>query len=76
MKQCVDGTNKTEFDRAHFKEFGDFSLNYEIVYYILSSDYVDYMNAQQTMNLAILEEFEKEEIEIAFPTQTVYVEKG
>jgi len=76
VKQCVKAQNKTDFDRAHFLEFGDFSLNYEIVYYIDSAEYLDYVDAQQAINLAILEEFEKEGIEIAFPTQTVIVEKG
>jgi len=76
IKNCVESAEKTEFDRAHFSEFGDFSLNFEVVYFILSNDYVEYMDAQQTMNLAIVEGFEKEGIEIAFPTQTVFVEKG
>ena len=75
VKRCIESAEKTEFDRAHFWQFGDFSLNFEIVYYIGSKEYVDYMNAQQKMNLAILEEFEKEGIEMAFPTQTVHVEK-
>ncbi|MBU0767134.1 mechanosensitive ion channel family protein [Patescibacteria group bacterium] len=75
VEKCIESAGKTELDRVHFMEFGDFSLNYEIVYFIGSKEYVDYMDAQQKMNLAILEEFEKEGIEMAFPTQTVYIEK-
>ncbi len=63
-------------DRVHFKEFGDFSLNFEIVYYVNSSDYVVYMNTQQSINLKIYEAFEKEKIEFAYPTQSIYIEKG
>ena len=59
----------------HFKDFGDFSLNYEVVYYLNSKEYVEYMNAQQDINLKIMEAFEKAKIEMAFPTQTVYVSK-
>ncbi|MBU1911695.1 mechanosensitive ion channel family protein, partial [Patescibacteria group bacterium] len=73
IKDSIDPLKKTEFDRAHFFEFGDFSLNYEIVYYTTSSEYVDYMESQQEMNLKIMEAFAKEGIEMAFPTQTVYV---
>ena len=62
-------------DRVHFTEFGDFSLNFEIVYYMKSQDYVKYRDSQQAINLAIKEAFEKEGIEMAFPTQTIYVEK-
>ncbi|MCF7844715.1 MAG: mechanosensitive ion channel family protein [Kiritimatiellales bacterium] len=76
IERCIKDVDKAELDRAHFWEFGDFSLNFEIVYYIDSKEYIDYMNAQQEMNLAILEAFAKEGIEMAFPTQTVYVEKN
>lgn len=61
------------FDRAHFVEFGDFSVNFEIVYFIESADYLLYMNIQQDICLNILEKFEKEKIEFAFPTQTLFV---
>jgi len=46
-------------DRVHFTEFGDFSLNYEVVYYMKSQDYVKYRDSQQAINLAIKEAFEK-----------------
>jgi len=62
-----------DLDRVHFKEFADSSLNFEVVYYLNSAEYNKYMDVQQKINLAIKEEFEKEAIEMAFPTQTVYV---
>ncbi|MCF7836778.1 mechanosensitive ion channel family protein [Candidatus Gracilibacteria bacterium] len=64
-----------EIERVHFKEFGDFSLNFEVVYYVKNREYIDYMNTQQFINFAIKEAFEKEKIEMAFPTQTIYVQK-
>ncbi len=64
-----------DLDRIHFKEFGDFSLNFEIVYYVSTPDYNDYMNTQQSINFAIKDAFEKEGIEFAYPTQTVFVKK-
>ena len=64
-----------KLDRVHFTEFGDFSLNFDIVYYMKDQDFVKYRNTQQAINLAIMEAFEKEGIEMAFPTQTIYLEK-
>jgi small-conductance mechanosensitive channel len=64
----------TRFDRAHFNAFGDFSLNIEAVYYVLSPDYLVYMNVQQAINLELLQRFGDEGLDFAFPTQTVYVE--
>jgi len=62
-------------DRAHFFSYGDFSLIFEIVYYIIGSDYNKYMDIQQEINLAIKEEFEMRGIEFAYPTQTLYITK-
>lgn len=59
-------------DRAHFLSFGDSSLVYEIVYYVQSSDYNVYMDKQQEINFAIMQQFEKEAIDFAYPTQTLY----
>ena len=67
--------NVDRLERVHFKEFGDFSLNFEIVYYTKTSDYIKYMDTQQAINFAIKEAFEKEGIEMAFPTQTIYLNK-
>ena len=64
-----------KLDRIHFSEFGDFSLNFDVVYYMKTQDYVKYKNTQQEINFRIKEEFEKEGIEMAFPTQTIFVNK-
>ena len=73
IEDVISGKEHAEFSRAHFWEFADSSLNLEIVYFIHSSEYVDYMDTQQEINLEILEAFEKEGIEMAFPTRTVHV---
>jgi len=73
IKNIIEKMPNTRFDRAHFFSFGDFSLNFEIVYYVLSADYNEYMDKQQAINLAIYEKFEQEVIEFAFPTQTLYI---
>ncbi|VAX32820.1 Potassium efflux system KefA protein / Small-conductance mechanosensitive channel [hydrothermal vent metagenome] len=75
----ISGTIKsidlTAFDRAHFFSYGDFSLIFEVVYYVLSSDYNKYMDIQQGINLQLKEEFEKRGIEFAYPTQTLFITK-
>jgi len=73
-KACA-GVPHVTFDRAHFSSFGDFSLNFEVVYFVDSAAYLDFMDAQQAVNLGIVTAFEKAHIEIAFPTQTVYLKK-
>ena len=64
-----------ELDRVHFRTFGPYSLDFEIVYYLGTRDFKEYMDTQQKINLQIKKAFEKEKIEFAYPTQTVFVEK-
>jgi len=70
--ESIDGI---DLDRAHFKDFGNSSLNFEVVYFINSSEYNDYMDRQQEINLAMKKSFEEEKIEFAYPTQTLYLNK-
>jgi len=74
IRGIIESIEDTLVDRVHFASFGDYSLIFEVVYYVLSSDYGKYMDIQQEINLRIMEEFEKRGIEFAFPTQTVYLE--
>lgn len=76
IRTIIENEPKTELDRVHMKEMGDFSLNYEAVYYVNDNEYSTYCEVQQDINFSILEQFEAEGIGIAYPTQTVYVEKG
>ncbi|MEO6232738.1 MAG: mechanosensitive ion channel family protein [Ferruginibacter sp.] len=73
IQHIIESTENITFDRVHFSTFGDFSLNFEMVYYVSSSDYVTYMNSQQQINLNIFEAFENEGIEFAYPTQKIFV---
>lgn len=75
VKDIVESVEHAQFDRCHFKEYGDFSLIFEFVYYITTSDYAVYMDVQQKINLALFEKFEKEKIVFAYPTQTIFLEK-
>jgi len=75
IEAAVKSVKDTAFDRAHFVSYGDFSLNFEVVYYVLSPDYNKYMDIQQEINFAIKKAFEEKGIEFAYPTQTLYVNK-
>ena len=75
VKGIIGDIEKTTFDRAHFQKFGASSLDFEVVYYVLSSDYNVYMDIQQKINLGIFSSFNKDGIEFAFPTQTLHVKE-
>ncbi len=75
IKDIVGEQKMARFDRCHFSAFGDFSLNYETVFYVLSADYAQYMDIQQSINFAIMDAFKEEGIEFAYPTQQLFVTK-
>ena len=73
LREIVESEARVRFDRAHFASFGDFSLNFEVVYYVLGRDYNEYMDIQQSINLKVFKTFEDEGLEFAYPTRTVIV---
>ena len=75
IRNVIESVAHTTFDRAHFSSYGDFSLIFEVVYYVESRDYNKYMDIQQEINLALNEEFGKRGIEFAYPTQTLFLSK-
>jgi len=72
VEEIITQIPEATFDRAHFAAYADFSLNFEVVYYINNSDYKKYMDIQQEINFQLKEAFEKQKIEFAYPTQTVF----
>lgn len=62
LKSVVEEQKMARFDRAHFSAYGDWSLRFEVVYYVLSPDYNQYMDIQQAINLRINEVLASHEI--------------
>jgi len=72
LKEIVEATPGTRFGRAHFVRFGDFALIYEVVFFVLSGQKEEAMDAQHRIHVEIHRRFSAEKIEFAYPTQTVY----
>jgi small-conductance mechanosensitive channel len=76
LQEAVEAREGTRFDRAHFKQYGPSSLDFETVYYMTVPDYNAFMDAQQAINLELLDRFSEQGIEFAFPTRTVHLAPG
>lgn len=76
IKEIIEKVPDTTFARTHFSAFSAYSLNFETVYFVLSSSYDIYMDINQTINLQIKEAFDSRGIQFAFPTQTLHVQTG
>jgi small-conductance mechanosensitive channel len=73
LREAVQAQEQIRFDRAHFKDFGASSLNYEVVYFVLSANFNVYMDIQQAINLLLVQRFEEQGIDFAYPTQTLFL---
>jgi MscS family membrane protein len=65
----------TEDLLVSFNKFADSSLNIQVVHWWSSNDYRAYLAGMQELNLTIKDRFEREGIEFAFPSQTLYVKQ-
>ena len=75
VAEIVAAQEMTTFERCHFRRFGDFALDFEVVYVVEDPDFKLSLDVQQSINMAIYQRFEAAGIEFAFPTQTIILEK-
>jgi small-conductance mechanosensitive channel len=76
VQEIIEAQEDTRFDRAHFKAYGDFALDFEVVYHVLSADFNVYMDIQQAINFAMYERFDEMGVSFAYPTQTLFLKRG
>jgi small-conductance mechanosensitive channel len=62
IRMVIERQNPVLFDRAHFSAYGDWSLRFEAVYFVLDPDYNKFMNIQQNINIELYEELLRNEI--------------
>ena len=71
LREIVEA-NGAQFIRCGFVGFGDSSLNFELDFDIMSSDYEETFEGRHIIGLAIVEKFNAEGLEFAYPTQTTF----
>ena len=74
IREAIEEESPVRFDRSHFSSYGDSALNFESVYFVLTSDYVKYMDIHQAVNLKLLRRFAAEGIQFAYPTRTIQLQ--
>ena len=80
IKEVLSGvpeinTDAEKLPRVYFSDFNDWALNIYVSYWVKPPDYWLYHEINQHVNLGIMKRFEAEQIEFAFPSQTLYVKK-
>ncbi len=75
LESIYKGHPKTFEAFITFRQFGDSSLDIEVIHLWNGTDNQAYLSDLQTMNLSVKERFDAEGIEFAFPTRTVFVKQ-
>jgi small-conductance mechanosensitive channel len=77
VRQIIEATPDTRFDRCHFLTYGVNTLQFEVVFYATKPDFNAYADAQQKINLEILERLRAMKINLLPPNRTsVYFENS
>jgi small-conductance mechanosensitive channel len=73
LRAAVEAQPAARFDRAHFKGFGQSSLDFEAVYFLATPEYNVFMDTQQAVLLALMRSLEREGIRLAQPDRTLWI---
>ncbi|MBN1584805.1 mechanosensitive ion channel family protein [Candidatus Uhrbacteria bacterium] len=76
VRQAVEKNKEAEMERCHLSGFGNSGLEYEVVFFVNSPDYIVYMDIRQRINLDLYVAFEGEGIGFAYPTQTIHLSRA
>lgn len=67
IREIVAAQDDTRFERSHFVNIGAASLDFETVYYVLSSDYFRFLAIQYAIFREVREAFVRDGIRLAYP---------
>lgn len=67
---------KADLKRVFFTTLGASALEFEVVFYVNSSEYNDFLTVQEELNFALIKRFSEEDIHFAYPTQVIYTKSS
>ena len=75
IKEVVSSQENVDFEWCYLEKMWEFSINFLMSYNILDPDLQKSLEINEKIYLWIIEKFQKEWIEFAFPSQTIYVKE-
>jgi len=76
LRSVLKNHASTEKYWVYFKEYADYSLNILVAHWCKYTKYEQFLQATEEINLEIKKQFEENQIEFAFPTQSIYLENA
>lgn len=76
VNDIIDAEDNTRRDRGFFEGIELQGFRYEFVYYVLTPEYNDYVTAQQSINLKIMDAMAGIGVSFAMPTRVMHTSDG
>jgi small-conductance mechanosensitive channel len=74
LTEVVKAQEPVTFERAHFSGIGPSSMNFEVVYWVETPDYIRFMDIQQEIYLQVVERLDGMDVRLALPAQTLHLQ--
>lgn len=73
VKQIIESIDRTRFEYCVFRNLGEFSLSFEVAYFVLEREFQTFTEIHNQVNLKLIDRFRTFGIRFAFPTQTIHL---
>lgn len=68
-KEIVLNYKNTDFYHAYIREFGEYAIMFELVYYINNATYDEHVSVRHSVHKDLLEMLQKKKIELGYPIE-------
>lgn len=73
LRNIVESRPRCTFDRAHFINFGAYSLDFELVFLLKEGAFTPMMEERHAVGIAIIRRFAELGVTLAYPSQTSFL---
>ncbi|HYF13919.1 MAG TPA: mechanosensitive ion channel family protein [Phycisphaerales bacterium] len=73
IREAIARRDGTRIDRCHLKALSSYSIDFELVYFVLTPDYNTFMDIHQALLLDVMEKFSAQGVSFAYPTSVQYM---
>jgi small-conductance mechanosensitive channel len=75
IEEIIKSFGDLSFDKLNLINIGDFSYDFNLVYFVNTRDFMVHAKAKQELLIQMLERFDDENIMLPYPTQTIILEE-
>lgn len=72
LRDVIQNIEMIECGSVALKEFGDSAIIFDVVCFVQSKEYSDFVKRREELNYAILDLFSSQGVDMAYPTRRVY----